>query len=96
VGAERRPAGDDRRRARVPQNVGDFSLEPDEYRELNDGRVVVSPHVHARGKRAASSSSKRSGPKRGTNVFHARDCKVTRLAIYFDRDRALADLGLEG
>jgi hypothetical protein len=31
----------------------------------------------------------------GARLFHIRDGNVTRLLVYFDRERALADLGLD-
>jgi ketosteroid isomerase-like protein len=72
----------------------DFSLEPDEYRELDDRRVLVSLGVHGRGKASGVELEQTTATRRGANVFDIRDCKVTRFAIYWDRDRALADLGL--
>ena len=33
--------------------------------------------------------------QRGANVFHVRDDKVTPLMVYFNRERALADLDLK-
>jgi ketosteroid isomerase-like protein len=71
----------------------DFRLEAEEYRELDGERVVVLGHVTASAKR----SKMELGQMRhlGANVFHVRDGKVTRLVTYFDRDRALADLGLK-
>ena len=70
----------------------EFSVAPEDFRELDDGRVLVRVHLSARGK----TSGLEVGQMRtqGANVFHVRDGKVTRLVVYFDLDRALADLGL--
>src|SRR5205807_3241167 len=73
----------------------DFRVEADEYRALSDGEILVLLHVvGGRGKTSGHDLEKLAEP--GVNLFRIRDDKVTRLVVYFDRDRALADLGLEG
>jgi len=69
-----------------------FRIEADEYRELDDQRVLVLDHRSGRGK----TSGLDLGQVRttGARLFHIREGKVTRLVIYLDRERALADLGL--
>ncbi len=62
-----------------------------EYRELDDGRVLVLGRMRPR----------RGAGRAGTetdfaNVLLIRDGKVLRLSLHADRDRALADLGLTG
>ena len=69
----------------------ELRFEVEEYRELDDDRVLVLERRIGRGKG--------SGVETGTKaaaVFHFRDGKVTRQVAYWDRDRAFADLGLEG
>jgi hypothetical protein len=70
----------------------DWNAVAEEYRELDSERVLVITTSTGRGK----SSGLRVGELRahGANLFHVRDGKVTRLVIYWERDRALADLGL--
>jgi ketosteroid isomerase-like protein len=69
-------------------------LEAEEYRDLDCGRVLVLDHRSGRGK--ASGLELSQIRTQGAHLFHIRDGKVTRLVRYSDRDRALADLSLEG
>jgi ketosteroid isomerase-like protein len=68
----------------------DFQVRPEEYRELDDGRVLAFTRGRGRGK-----TSEVIVEDRGANIFEFRDGKVAKLTIYFDRANALADLGLE-
>jgi ketosteroid isomerase-like protein len=70
----------------------ELRVEVDEYRELDDERVLVLTRRSGRGK-ASGLELERLGT-RGATIFHVRDGKVTRHVMYYDRDRALADLGL--
>jgi hypothetical protein len=67
--------------------------EPIEFRELDDERVLVLTRWRGRGK--ASQVDLAQMRAEGAGVFYVRDGKVTKLIHYLDRDRALADLGLE-
>jgi ketosteroid isomerase-like protein len=70
----------------------DVRREADEYRELDDERVLVLDRVSGRGK--ASGLELGQVRAMGAHLFHVRSGKVTKLVRYWDRDRALADLGL--
>ena len=62
------------------------------YRELDDQRVLVLLDNSGRGKASGIDLHRVRG---GATLFHLCDGKVTRCVVYFNRDRALADLGLE-
>jgi ketosteroid isomerase-like protein len=64
--------------------------EAEDYRELDDGRVLVLSRNSARGK-----TSEADIATHVAIVFHVQDDRVTRLVLYWDRDHALSDLGLE-
>ena len=71
----------------------DYRVEAREYHELDDERVLVALRPQGRGKASGLEIDAAAG--RGTaNVFHVRRGRVTRLDTYFDRHRALADVGL--
>ena len=69
--------------------LGDVRAQAEEYRELDAERVLVRTSVSGLGK----TSGVQIGD-RGAELFEIHDGKVTRIVAYFDRDRALADLGL--
>jgi ketosteroid isomerase-like protein len=66
-----------------------FDAVADEVRQLDDERVLVLSHFTARGK-----TSGLEVRQKGAELFHIRDGKVTRLVTYWERERALSDLGL--
>jgi ketosteroid isomerase-like protein len=70
----------------------DLRIQAEEYRELDDDRVLMLPRYSGRGKPSGLELGQTSG--RAAILFHLRDGAVTRLVLYAERDRALADLGL--
>jgi hypothetical protein len=69
-----------------------FEAEAQAFREIDGQRVLVLAHNTGRGK--LSGVEVRSISMREANVFDIREDKVVRLVNYWDRERALADLGL--
>ena len=72
----------------------DYRVEAREYHELDAERVLVTLRAQGRGKASGLDIGATGGGRGSANVFHLRGGKVTRLVSYFDRDLALADLGL--
>ena len=70
----------------------ELRAEADEYRALDDERVLVLMHFSGRGKTSGLELGEIQ--MKGANLFHVRGGKVTRLVTYWDRERAFADLGL--
>jgi ketosteroid isomerase-like protein len=70
----------------------DYHTEVDEYLELDGERVLVLLHLIGRGK--ASGVELGEMRTKAANLFHVRGGKVTRLVLYQDRERGLAELGL--
>jgi ketosteroid isomerase-like protein len=71
----------------------DFGVEAEEYRELDDERVLVLIRRSGRGK--TSRLEVTDLRTEAADLFHIRDGKVTRFVAYWDREHAFADLGLE-
>jgi ketosteroid isomerase-like protein len=69
--------------------LANVRTEAEEFHELDAVRVLVLAKGSGRGK-----TSGVQGEHRTAEVFEIHDGKVTRIVNYFDRDHALADLGL--
>jgi ketosteroid isomerase-like protein len=70
----------------------DFRTGAEEFRELDDQRVLAFTYFSGRGK--ASGLEVERAQTKGASLFHIRAGKVVRLVLYSDRQNALADLGL--
>ena len=71
----------------------DFRVaEVEEYRELDDRRVLVLNRFAGRAK--GSGILVEQTRTDGASLFEIDNGRVTRLVAYLDRDRAFADLGL--
>ena len=70
----------------------EYRIEVDEYRELDEERVLALTHGTGRGK--ASGMNALQIRAEAADLFYLRDGKVTKFVVYFDREHALADLGL--
>jgi ketosteroid isomerase-like protein len=71
----------------------DYRVAADEYRELDEERVLVALTARGRGK-ASGVDIGTTGGRRSASVFHLRRGKVTRLVSYFDGGRAFDDVGI--
>jgi ketosteroid isomerase-like protein len=67
-------------------------LTVEEYRELDDGRVLALGKYSGRGKTSGLELGEMR--PRTAGLFHVRGGKVTRLVLYWDRERAFSELGL--
>ena len=68
-------------------------FEAEQYRELDDERVLVLVHVTG-GRGKTSGLELREVRTDGASLFQVHNGKVTRFVNYWERDRALAELGL--
>jgi ketosteroid isomerase-like protein len=67
----------------------DWRDAPEDYRELDDRRVLVLSRFTSIGK-----ASRLEVEQRVAQLFEIERANVMRIVVYFDRDQAPADLGL--
>jgi ketosteroid isomerase-like protein len=74
-------------------NWESYRIDVEGFQELDDERVLVLTVARGRGRTSGMEVAEIT--PRSANVMHVRGGKVTRLTTYWNRERALADLGLE-
>ena len=74
-------------------DLHDHRVKAEDYRVVDDERVLVDCAFGGRGK--SSGVDLVNLRATGAHLLRIRGGKVTQLVLYWDRDRALADLGLE-
>jgi hypothetical protein len=73
----------------------DFRVIPEDYSELDHDRILVLARANLRGKTSGLQVGELRAPAQlSAQLFQICDRKVSRFVFYWDRDRALADLGL--
>ena len=68
----------------------EYRSRVEEYRELDDERVLVLTYATGRGRTSGLETAQQRA-----NLFHLRGGKVTRLVAYWDRERAIAETAAE-
>ena len=86
-------AGMERMTREIVSVYEDFSATAQGYREIDERHVLVLVQFRGRTKTSGLELGQIAG--RSATLLHIEYGTVTRLALYWDRDRAFADLGLE-
>jgi ketosteroid isomerase-like protein len=71
----------------------EYRYQADDYRELDGEHVLVLACHSGRGKTSGLELGQVEA--KGAMLFHVRSGKVRRLVNYYDRERALADVGVK-
>ena len=69
-----------------------YGIEAEDVRALDDDRVLALVRLHGRGKGSGLDISETGA--NGAQVWQVRDGQVAALRLYWDRNQALAELGV--
>jgi hypothetical protein len=71
----------------------ELSVEAEQYLPLDRQRVLVLMHNKGRGKSSGVDVARIAA--KSANLWEVRNGEVTKLAIYWSRERALDELGID-